>query len=186
MNILIVTDIFGINESTQFIVDSLSSLGQVKVFDPYEGKAMNLDDEQQAYRYFTSLGGVNFYADKLMAYLTRFEPVDYAIGFSVGGSAFWHVSSVMKTPLITRQLCFYPNQVRHMTHLDPQCPTQIILPQSEQHFCVKTLASQIIEKPRVQVDFVEQLHGFMNESSQHFDATARIHHLEQVKRAVST
>ncbi|GHF84646.1 dienelactone hydrolase family protein [Thalassotalea marina] len=184
VNILIVSDIFGLNDSTDFISQFLSSLGHIKVFDPYETQKMHFSDEQQAYDYFTSIGGVNNYADKLICSLQLGEVVDFAIGFSVGGSALWQISSVMQKPLIKRQMCFYPNQVRHMTHLSPQCATTVLLPQSEQHFCVQTLAKNIQNKALVDVSFVEALHGFMNESSQYFNAVARQAWLDKIKDTV--
>lgn len=174
MNVLLVSDIFGINCSTHFIARSLSFAGNVHVLDPYDGEVLMFRNEQHAYQHFSDSGGIKHYVEKLTRYLELSEVIDLAIGFSAGGSALWQVSSLMNAPLIRQQVCFYPNQIRFMSHLNPKCPTRVILPEHEQHFCVRDLANKIQNKPLVDVVFVEQLHGFMNESSVHFEESARL------------
>lgn len=169
MQIVLLSDIFGSTKSLASIAKKLSVLGTVDIYDPYEGRVIDFEHEQAAYDFFTSIGGVNNYADKVATITASNNGVDLAIGFSVGGSALWQLTSSPDTCFTKQAICFYPNQVRHMTHLMPRCKTHVILPRIEKHFSVASLANSISAKPNVNLTFVKQAHGFMNSLSQHFD-----------------
>jgi len=94
------------------------------------------------------------------------------IGFSVGASAIWSMSSHPAIKTITKGICFYSSQIRHHTDLQPQFEIELILAHYEPHFDVKSLHVELATKANVNVKHVNYLHGFMNPHSSNFNQRA--------------
>ena len=167
---IIVSDIFGKTPAVEEIARSLP--GQTDILDPYGSKFMNFEDESRAYEYFTSEVGLENYAANLAGRIRAERKTVCLIGFSVGASAVWLVSSKKIASRISSGICFYGSQIRKYTQIEPGFPIQMVLPESEPHFSVKELAEHIGQKRNVTIYPSDFLHGFMNSYSENFNRKA--------------
>ena len=165
MSIVLVSDVFGITPALLKLKDELTAS---VIIDPYQGNIMDFKDESEAYAYFVEHIGLDHYGSILMNALEKLDPNITLIGFSVGASAIWQLSS-RSTDFITQAICFYGSQIRNATHIEPSFKIDLFLPKSESHFNVDTLINKLTTKPNTNVTQVDYLHGFMNYHSVNFN-----------------
>lgn len=164
---LIVADIFGRTKALEEISSKLS--GSVEILDPYNGRDMGFKDEAEAYAYFISAIGMNQYSAKVKKIVQSFTEQINLIGFSVGASVIWQISTGEGFENITGATCFYGSQIRHSKTICPTFPIKLIFPTKEEHFSVLELISDLSGRKNVDIQQVEFLHGFMNRHSQNFN-----------------
>lgn len=169
MNLVLVTDVFGITDGLL----ALSSQLDAVIVDPYAGAQMHFSDEAQAYAYFCEHVGIDTYLQLFSANLGQRPAVTVAVGFSVGASVLWRYAANPVSGKLQRGYCFYGSQIRHSLNLVPKFPLQLILPKVEQHFNVAELAADLADCENLTIVKTEYLHGFMNQCSVNYDEQAQ-------------
>lgn len=168
-DVLVVTDIFGCGKGLQSLLRPLLQAGiKPVVLDPYQGRNTCFKHETEAYQAFLAECGHDGYLQKIRQYISDHTTV--IIAFSAGATAVWRVLGNHNYPVVQQVWLFYPGHLHQYLHLQPSCPVQVILPATEQRFCVKTVAGQLLGKRSVQVKNVSAEHGFMNFDSANYDA----------------
>lgn len=167
--VLLVTDIFGCGKGLQSLLQALSLAGIKPVaLDPYQGKETCFKNEAEAYQAFLAEGGYDSYLQQVQQYVC--DKTTAIIAFSSGATAVWRALGNHHYPAVQQVWLFYPGHIHQYLHLLPSCPVQVILPATEQGFCVKTVAGQLQDKLGVEVKNVPAEHGFMNFDSANYDA----------------
>lgn len=164
---LIVSDIFGRTEALDDLAGAFSA--PTEVFTPYGSKYMAFKDEPEAYAYFSRHVTLEGYAESLLSKIESIDSPINLIGFSVGASAIWRLSDHPKCRHVTRAYGFYGSQIRNMAHIFPEFPISLIFPESERHFSVAELMTQLSGRENVSLRQVPYLHGFMNPHSANFN-----------------
>lgn len=167
MHFIFVSDIFGRTKALERMVFALTN--SCEIFDPYNSRVMDFQNEQEAYRYFSSQITIEQYANELVELVTSLGKPVTLIGFSAGASAIWKASAMDKLENAISALCFYGGQIRFDKEIKPRFLTQLIFPAQEEHFCVAKLITELSNKQNVTIQQVEYLHGFMNEHSLNYD-----------------
>jgi dienelactone hydrolase len=166
MSITLVSDIFGI---TPGLLRLKEEIGAETIVDPYNGQSMAFNNEADAYSHFVSTVGLEGYVSILFKALETLKKPTSLIGFSVGASAVWSISSSNERNLVKQAYCFYGSQIRNHTEIVPCYQTKLVFPQSELHFDVAELIHKLTNKANVSISQVKYLHGFMNYHSTNFN-----------------
>lgn len=167
MRHLIVSDIFGRTKALEKFASELSN--SVEIFDPYNTKEMYFKNEAEAYQYFISKIGLDKYTENLIKLSRKFSEQVSLIGFSVGASAIWKLSSIKELKHISKAVCFYGSQIRHERNILPTFPIELIFPSVENHFSVSDLISDLSNKDNVHIQQTSFSHGFMNCHSENYN-----------------
>lgn len=182
MQLVIVTDIFGAQPEVLSQFDQLGS--DYLCVQPYDHPPPSFADDNDAYQYFLAHGGFESYSNKLGGQLkAQAEPV-FLLGFSAGAAACWANLDVEHLT-IAHCVGFYGGQIRHMTHLQPLYPTELIFAE-ETHFSVSELMDALAGKTNLQQNLVPYPHGFMNLLSKGYDAEAAGLYWEKIKAGYSS
>ena len=129
-----------------------------------------MSKKSQLNNFFSEKIGLDNYAKNLLQYLLLNKEAINLIGFSVGASAIWQISELLKIQNICSAIGFYSSQIRNQTAIIPAIPIELIFPIQESHFSVKELMKKLANKPNVKLKQVEYRHGFMNSQSDNFNA----------------
>jgi dienelactone hydrolase len=182
INTIVISDIFGKSPALEKLCTKLqdTAANELKIIDPYNGKFVAFADEQEAYQHFTLNGGVEGFAKVLLEALTREKVPTRIIAFSVGASALWSLSENVQLAHVRQATCFYGSQIRHHRNINPNFPIHLIFPAHEDHFDVKELENDLVQKESVTTKKTAFLHGFMNELSINFDNNAYNEYLQYI------
>jgi dienelactone hydrolase len=167
MQTIIVSDIFGRTPALENLCKAVGS--DVDVIDPYDGKSMGFQTEDQAYDFFMANVGLSTYCDLLVSRLEKVRVPISLVGFSVGASAIWQVSESLSAEKVKRVVCFYGSQVRHLTEIKPSVVIEHVLPTHEPGFSVESLENRLSGIKNVVLYKTSYLHGFMNELSKNYN-----------------
>jgi dienelactone hydrolase len=181
MNIILVSDVFGITPALLKLKDEL---GANAIVDPYNAKCMGFDNENEAYACFVTNVGLDNYVAILIKALEAFDADVTLIGFSIGASALWRLSLNHNNGYIKQAICFYGSQIRNLTQIEPCFNVTLIFPKSELHFNVTNLIEKLTIKPKVEVTQVEYLHGFMNYYSTNFNQIGYDKHVSLLRSMI--
>ncbi|SEK71935.1 Dienelactone hydrolase [Colwellia chukchiensis] len=180
MQVIFVADIFGISyEFEQLCQQTMLALSQrlstkqsaglsYLLIGPYQERK-RFANEQEAYHYFSENVGLERYTQQLKQRLAALSGQKLLVGFSVGGSAIWQLSSTHVDLKNLAAICFYSSQIRHFCELSPNIASYMIMPATEQHFSITDLQTKLATKANVSVERSQYQHGFMNHLSSHFD-----------------
>lgn len=178
MNIVVVTDIFGLTEHVMDLAETVRPAGgSVQIVDPYKGVSHAFKDESEAYAYFADHAGLEAYARYLTDTVSAINGDCLVVGFSVGAAAAWKTAGCYAGKNLRRVIGFYGSQIRYHTDIKPVCPTMLLFPKSEDHFDVQALASHLEGKDGLECIRTDYLHGFMNPLSRNFDETGHAKYL---------
>ncbi|WP_281646057.1 dienelactone hydrolase family protein [Parendozoicomonas sp. Alg238-R29] len=164
---IIVSDIFGRTATLEKMANSLP--GNVEICDPYDTGVSSFESEHEAYSCFSSKVGLNKYVEKLARKVRSLPGAVTLLGFSMGGSAIWRLSSTHGLKNVSGAVCFYSSQVRHYSTAVPNFPIQMIFPKEEPMFSVSRMMEVLATTPQVDVSHSSYLHGFMNPQSQNYN-----------------
>ncbi len=170
MHNLIISDVFGKTKALENMACELPC--STFIIDPYNSEHMNFTNEAQAYAYFMSEVGMNKYCEILIKYILGLSESVKIIGFSVGASAIWKISSQIELGNISSAVCFYGSQIRHEKETCPMFPVTLIFPVSEEHYSVPNLITYLSNRNNVLIHQVNFFHGFMNAKSNNYDHDA--------------
>lgn len=170
MKQFIVSDIFGRTKALDKLVSELPY--DIDIIDPYDSRIMAFENEQEAYSYFTNKVGLDSFTEKLLNIVTTSNNPVRLIGFSVGASAIWKLSSHAKANNVIGAVLFYSSQIRHYTEATPLFPITLVFPKTEKNFLVTDIIAKLSEKENVQIHRSNYLHGFMNFHSKNYNTAA--------------
>jgi dienelactone hydrolase len=179
MSIIIVSDVFGITPALLKLKDKL---GANTIIDPYEGKSMDFINEAEAYSCFITTVGLDRYVSKVVGRVESLDSQTTLIGFSVGASAIWRLSTNKVNHIIKQAFCFYGSQIRNYTNIEPCFKINLIFPKNEPHFDVSKLKEVLTTKHNVITTQVEYLHGFMNYYSSNFNQVGYEQHVALLRQ----
>jgi len=182
MKLLVVTDIFG---RTQAVIDFASELSEtyeeIEIIEPYDGENHQFENEDEAYRKFNEVCGIRTFSTKLEAILEKqINPVE-VIGFSVGATCTWEMTSRKVSQKIRKAMCFYGSKIREKTEISPRCQTTLIFPKFEAGFDLEETIKKIESKENVEIIRTNFLHGFMNKCSINYSESAYDKYLKLLK-----
>jgi dienelactone hydrolase len=173
MQIIIITDIFGLTTDIDLLAVSLSTeLTRVTIIDPYEGHKKAFINEQVAYDTFITLCGHERYISAVKSEIKSSNDEVVLLGFSAGASAAWKAIDRDSNSLIKHCIGFYPSQIRNHQDVIPYCPVTLVFPCEEKHFEVDNILSALA--PLTQVNGIKTsfYHGFMNSLSENYSLSA--------------
>jgi len=170
MNILIMSDIFGVSVHLEELKQAFSDAGNsCRIIDPYDGKPQSFCDEESAYGAFISACGHERYSEHVGDAINASKGQVCVLGFSAGASAAWKALNQLLSPDRVEQLIgFYPSQIRNQLDLTPSSKCLFIFPSAEPHFDLDEVIAVLSKKPKVKCIKTDLKHGFMNPSSKSY------------------
>ncbi len=183
MKLILVSDIFGATPALKEIQDELSPIiADTCTIDPYRGRLLDFKNQTDAYQYFMSHIGLENYQSILEAELKVINSPVILIGFSVGASVIWNLSSQSDYNDVKKAFGFYGSQIRNQSGISSLFDIELIFPQKEPHFDVDRLIKKIEPGPNVYCRKAGGAHGFMNKLSEGFNQTCYCRHMDELKR----
>jgi dienelactone hydrolase len=182
MNIILVSDVFGV---TPALLEIAKNLGACSINDPYEGQIMGFENEADAYSYFVKTTGLDNYLSTLLKAIRSIESPITIISFSVGASVVWRLSEIKDHHLIKQAFCYYGSQIRNFTKIEPRFKINVVFPASESHFEVVELQDSLSTKNNVATKKVKYLHGFMNFYSSNYSEYGYTEHIKLLRSIAS-
>jgi len=166
MNIIIITDIFGL---TPALLTLSQTLKANTIVDPYQGQQLAFENEADAYAYFSENVGLDAYLAQLQKIVSLAPIESILIGFSIGATTMWRLSETTLANRIEQGFGFYGGQIRKYTDIKP-------------HFSIDELQNTLDQTQRVKMLNSNYYHGFMNIYSDNYHEDA---YHQQVKRLLS-
>ena len=182
MKLIVVSDIFG---KTPELIDLVGELSdeycETVIIDPYNGSSRRFETEEQAYRHFQKESGLeNLFEKAAREVQLSDSPVDI-LGFSVGGTCAWKLSSQSSSKQIRQCICFYGSRIRENMAANPQIPTTTIFPKFEVSFEIEPVLKELSVKKNTAVIKTKYLHAFMNRKSSNFSEEAYKYYIQWLK-----
>lgn len=171
MDILIISDIFGVCESTDKLFALLVNEGhKVHLIDPYHGARQTFNNENEAYSNFIEYCGHEAYLTLGHQALMKYQP-ELVIGFSAGANVVWRLCEFDQANN-KNFICFYPTRIHKYLALEPTAFVKVVFPANEMSFDVAELIQVIDSKDNVESVATSFAHGFMNSRSTAFEKIA--------------
>jgi len=159
--IIVVHEIYGINQHMKNICQSLSEKG-FDVICPNllrQEAAFDYSQEEAAYLNFMENIGFTNASDKIKSVLLnnkdKYKKV-YIIGFSIGATFAWLCS---QEECLDGIVGYYGSRIRNYIEIDPLCPTMLFFPEKEQSFNIDEFISSLEEK-NIKIHKFNGQHGF--------------------------
>lgn len=174
MDLFIISDIYGRTRALEELCTALGVTGgHPRIIDPYNGRDLEFDSQDDAYDCFMQQPGLDGYAAHTCKILSGYKAPSketdcLLIGFSVGASAIWQLSESKELPRIKKAFCYYGSQIRKNTGIKPAFDIELIFPAQEPHFNVNGLIGKLTGVPRTNCRKTKGCHGFMNQLSPGF------------------
>ncbi|QKE75855.1 dienelactone hydrolase [Arthrobacter citreus] len=172
---IIIHEIYGINNHIRGIGDNLKKLGFTVLCPNLLGKIESFcyKEENKAYQYFVNEIGFENAADQVVTLAkelrTRCSNL-YILGFSVGATIAWLCSK--NEELFDGVIGFYGSRIRDYLELSPKCETLLFFPMKEKSFDPETVIKKLKTKVLTEIIKVEGGHGFTNQSTPYYDQDA--------------
>ncbi len=169
--IIVVHEIYGINEHISKVCRELSSLGcDILCPDLYQrGQPFAYDEQAAAYSYFTSQVGFTKAAlqiqDLLCTHRNTYRKI-LILGYSIGATTAWLCS---ESGLCDGIVGYYGSRIRDFLHIRPACPVLLFYPRQEEAFEVGELIERLQHIPFLDVKQMDGQHGFADPCSNHFN-----------------
>jgi len=178
----VVSDIFG---KTLALEKLCKALGDVDIIDPYAGKYMGFQTEEQAYVFFMANVGLKTYCDLLQSRLKKIPSLTTMVGFSVGASAIWQISESLTIERVKRAVCFYGSQIRYLSEINPNIAIEVVVPMHEPGFSIDELVTCLSCKRNVVLHKTPYLHGFMNEFSKNYNELGYTKYIDWLRQSAN-
>lgn len=171
--ILLIHEIYGVNDHMKFMKEKLSKL-EADIICPNllsKDVSYSYEEEGMAYQNFVqNIGmdeGSRQITNMLIQLKQEYEEVGI-MGFSVGATLSWLCS---ENNLCNFVIGCYGSRIRDYVNRSPVCPTLLIFPTKEEAFDVDYLINSLKQKrePLLEVKKFHGFHGFMNPFSQTFN-----------------
>jgi len=160
--IIVVHEIYGINQHMKYICQSLSEKGFDIICPNLLDQEASFDysQEEDAYRNFMENIDFTNASEKIKSLIVDVKDKykkTFIIGFSVGATIAWLCSA---EKLIDGMVGYYGSRIRDYMAMSPQCPTMLFFPEKEQSFNVDELISSLDKNNNVEIHRFNGLHGF--------------------------
>ncbi len=179
--IVVLHEIYGINEHIKGVCKSLSDLGyDVVCPDLLDGKApYAYDREEEAHWYFMNYEGFES-SVKRITFLLRQEEMAYRqiflLGYSVGATIAWLYSGEPSKygagyqyhghiENLNGVIGYYGSRIRDYLEVSPKCSVLLFFPEEETSFDPQELQEELIKKDYVEVHILPGKHGFADPDS---------------------
>jgi len=173
--IIVVHEIYGLNEHMRFACQTLSGHGYDVFCPDLLGRGIPFDYSQEEEAYASFMGNVGF--------ARALEPINHllssieheyrkivVVGFSVGAAVAWLCGAERPVDGIVG---FYGSRIRNYMDREPRCPALLFFPQEEKSFNVDELIAALSRKRNVEVHQYAGRHGFADPfSPQYNEASA--------------
>lgn len=183
MRTVVVSDIFGKTKALEKLCRNIAT--EYEIIDPYSGEDMGFKNEAQAYEHFAGNIGLDHYSNHLLKHLEGNQIQINLLGFSIGASAIWKISSSLKREIAKHVAGFYGSQIRKYLEVEPAVVIELYLPAFEPTFSISALADRLTSKMNVRVHQTGYLHGFMNELSVNFSREGYIGQVNRLREWAS-
>lgn len=161
--VILLHEIYGVNAFVKEQAHDLQNQGfDVDIPDLLSGLSFGYEEESQAYSSFVQKVGFGphpLICERILKFQETHEKV-FLVGFSVGATLAWQISSCISTD---GMVGFYGSRIRDFTELSPLCPALLLFSRGE-NFEKKLKGEQL------QVEKMDQPHGFMDRYSPHYSA----------------
>lgn len=166
MALIVVHEIYGVNEYIQDIIAKFSS-PHIDVFCPNllkRNTPFYYEEEQQAYSHFMQNIGFQHGKEQIEEIITTLSK-EYTciglIGFSIGATIAWLCSQNPKVDFI---IGCYGSRIRDYSQIIPTCPTFLIFPETEVSCSVSSLIATLQSQDNSLL-YIKQFpgdHGFLD------------------------
>lgn len=164
MKVILVSDIFGRNDSFLEIKDFIKNLGcEVFIHEPYNKEKKIFSKQENAYETFIKECGHKKYYESLETFYNKIQ-AEYIVSFSAGASASWLLSSKY-LPNCKKILCFYPTSIRNNYDMNALTQIKVFFAKKENSYNVKDIFNKIKNKKNISLEIVSSSHGFMNKET---------------------
>lgn len=182
MNILIATDIHGINDRLRAMLHTLGD--DITFLSPWPGEGSPYKEEQEAVAAFQANHGMEHYQQRI-ATAAGDAPAIF-IGFSVGATALWlHTASPLCHPHSHAHL-YYGSRIRDHQERIPRCQTKLVFAEQEASFQPASILAKLTH-PHVQCSIIEGTrHGFMNPLAPNFSDAHMRHEIGKLKAFIQS
>jgi dienelactone hydrolase len=177
--IIVIHEIYGLNEHMQGFCESLSNQGFDVICPNLLDREAPFDYSQEdaAYRHFMEnvgfTGALHKIKDILSDVKDEYQKI-FILGFSAGATVAWLCS---EDECVDGMVGYYGSRIRNYVELTPQCPTLLFFPQEESAFNVDELISAL-EIKNIEVQKFNGKHGFSDPYSSKY-------HVESAQNAFS-
>lgn len=166
--IIVLHEIYGLNEFMEKVCSDYKRQG-FHVFCPdlLKGKHFLYTEEAEAYQYFVSEVGFDYYKkiEQLIKHLKLNYHKVFIIGFSVGATIAWRCCETLMCDGI---ICCYGSRIRDYLLLMPLSPVLLIFAEQDS-FPVEDVIEILHEKQNIEIKKVKAHHGFMDNYSTYYD-----------------
>lgn len=173
--IVVIHEIYGINDHIKGVCQSLADLGfDIVCPDLLDGKpAFDYVREEEAYRYFLNFVGFEP-SEKRITFLLRQEKMDYKqiflLGYSAGATIAWLCSGLdIKCDGV---IGFYGSRIRDYMDSTPKYPALLIYPAEEKSFDPYELREGLSKEEKVEVHILDGKHGFADPYNINYNETS--------------
>lgn len=164
MKVILVSDIFGINDSFLEIKSFIQNLDyEVYTLTPYKDKVKTFVSENEAYESFVKECGHEKYYKKLEK-LQNKTKAEYIVSFSAGASSSWLLSS-KNLNNCKKILCFYPTSIRNNYNITVLTQIKVFFAKDEKTYIVEDISNKIKNKSNTNSQILCFAHGFMNKQT---------------------
>jgi dienelactone hydrolase len=173
MKLVVISDIFGRTPELIELIAELADLYcETAIVDPYNGSFRHFETEAQAYQQFQTESGLKNLLEVAAKEIRRSNTQVDILGFSIGGTCAWNLSSQGDVKQIRQCICFYGSRIRDNIDAIPQVPTTAIFPRYEVAFDIDPVIKELSTKDNTEIMKTPYRHGFMNRKSSNFSIEA--------------
>jgi hypothetical protein len=165
--ILFFCDISGLSEAKRRHYQSVFNC-PIKFISPYD-HLLNSDFVKD-YDVFCQQVGIEKYCQIVAQQISQLPDQPFiAIGESVGATALWCNTPILKTPNCFGAICLYGSRIRDHLNIEPGCKTHLIFSSDEKYFLTPTVETQLNDNVNINLDTVALPHGFASPGHSSFD-----------------
>ncbi|YCA41538.1 dienelactone hydrolase family protein [Bacillus sp. JZ8] len=188
MAIILVHEIYGVNEHMQYMKKRLLNLG-IDVTCPnllHNNISYSYEEEEHAYKNFIQNIGFEsgvLQVNRVILNLKRQYRKVGVMGFSVGATISWLCGRNNMCDFI---IGCYGSRIRHNVDVKPACPTLLIFANEEKSFDVPKLVDMLEEKRYsfLEIKRCDGSHGFMNPFSNHYNKLSANQALQHIDKFI--
>ncbi len=177
MQIIVATDIHGINDSLKAMFEDFNN--EIKFLWPWNTDKCPYKTEQEAVAAFHSQNGLVTYQQKI-AEAAGSKP-SFLIGFSVGATSMWLYAASENCHPDSHAQLIYGSRIRDYLSIVPRCKASLIFAEHESSFRPESVATKMMNTPVACTIIKNTRHGFMNPHSPHYDEALTRQQLAQMK-----
>lgn len=168
--IIVIHEIYGINQHMKDIYQSLSKSGFDVVCPNLLEREIHFEyaQEEEAYQNFMGNVGFRMASKKIKNLILELKDTYnkiFIVGYSVGATIAWLCS---EEKWIDGIVGYYGSRIRNYAELSPQCPIMLFFPQEEKSFDLKEFIPTL-KKKNLEVYQFQGKHGFSDPYSPNYN-----------------